>query len=77
MRDSKSMILWETIMRLTEYSPRVPAEIWARAVSNIAENAELDNEIEYPRCNEIMELCSSFDKLVYSCESASFLLKCV
>ena len=37
---------------------------------------ELDNEIECPRCNEIMELCSSFDKLVYSCESGSFLLKC-
>ena len=38
---------------------------------------ELDNEIECPRCNEIMELCSSFDKLVYSCESCSFILKCV
>ncbi|MGB8085949.1 MAG: hypothetical protein WCF07_06640 [Nitrososphaeraceae archaeon] len=30
---------------------------------------ELDMEIECPRCNEIMELCSSFDELVYSCES--------
>jgi hypothetical protein len=38
---------------------------------------ELDNEIECPRCNDIMELCSSFDKLVYACESCSFLLKCV
>ena len=38
---------------------------------------ELDNEIECPRCDDIMELCSSFDKLVYSCESCSFLLKCV
>lgn len=38
---------------------------------------ELDNEIECPRCNEIMELCSSFDKLVYSCESCIFLLRCV
>jgi hypothetical protein len=38
---------------------------------------ELDNEIECPRCNETMELCSSFDKLVYSCESCSFLLRCV
>ena len=38
---------------------------------------ELDNEIECPRCNDIMELCSSFDKLVYSCESCSFILKCV
>jgi hypothetical protein len=38
---------------------------------------ELDNEIECPRCNDIMELCSSFDKLVYSCENCSFFLKCV
>ena len=39
--------------------------------------SELDMEIQCPRCNEIMELSSSFDKLVYSCESCSFLLKCV
>jgi hypothetical protein len=38
---------------------------------------ELDNEIECPRCHEIMQLRSSFDKLVYSCESCSFLLRCV
>ena len=39
--------------------------------------SELDIEIECPLCNDIMELCSSFDKLMYSCESCSFLLKCV
>jgi hypothetical protein len=38
---------------------------------------ELDTEIECPRCNDIMELCSSLDKLVYSCESCSFILKSV
>lgn len=38
---------------------------------------ELENEIECPRCHEVMELHSSFDKLMYSCESCSFLLKCV
>ena len=38
---------------------------------------ELDNEIECPRCNDVMELNSSFDKLVYACESCSFLLRCV
>jgi hypothetical protein len=38
---------------------------------------ELDNEIECPRCNETMELQSNFDKLMYSCDSCSFLLKCV
>jgi hypothetical protein len=39
--------------------------------------SELDMEIECPRCNDIMELNSNFDTLVYSCESCSFLLKCV
>jgi hypothetical protein len=38
---------------------------------------ELDNEIECPRCNDVMELHSSFDKLVYTCDSCSFLLRCV
>jgi hypothetical protein len=38
---------------------------------------ELDNEIQCPRCNDIMELCSSFDKLVYTCETCTFLLRCV
>ncbi len=37
---------------------------------------ELDVEIECPRCNEMMELHSKFDALVYFCESCSFLLKC-
>ena len=38
---------------------------------------ELDIEIECPRCNETMELHSSFDKIMYTCDSCSFLLKCV
>ena len=38
---------------------------------------ELDMEIECARCNETMELCSSFDKLVYSCDSCNFVLKCI
>ena len=40
-------------------------------------SSELDIEIECPRCHEIMELYSKFDELLYSCESCSFLLKCV
>ena len=38
---------------------------------------ELDIEIECPRCNETTELHSSFDKIMYTCDSCSFLLKCV
>ncbi len=39
--------------------------------------SELDIEIECPKCNGTMELHSDFDKLLYSCEDCSFLLKCV
>ena len=38
---------------------------------------ELDHEIECPRCNDVMELSSSFDTLAYCCENCSFLLKCI
>ena len=38
---------------------------------------ELDNEIDCPRCNDAMELNSSFDKFVYICETCNFLLTCV
>jgi hypothetical protein len=38
---------------------------------------ELDHEIECPRCNDVMELASSFNALAYSCENCSFILKCV
>jgi phage FluMu protein Com len=37
----------------------------------------LDIEIECPRCNDIMELNSKFDSLVYFCDTCSFGLKCV
>lgn len=36
--------------------------------SSFLEQRELDNEIECPRCNDIMELNSSFDALMYSCQ---------
>ncbi|MGC1134361.1 MAG: hypothetical protein WA941_16155 [Nitrososphaeraceae archaeon] len=39
--------------------------------------AELDNEIECPRCNDAMELNSSFNTLAYFCENCGFLLKCI
>jgi|SoiMethySBSTD1v2_1073268.scaffolds.fasta_scaffold465317_3 hypothetical protein len=38
---------------------------------------DLDMEIECLKCNDVMELNSSFDELMYSCECCSFLLKCV
>ena len=37
--------------------------------------SQLDIEIECPRCNEILELYSDFDRLYYFCESCSLHLK--
>jgi len=38
---------------------------------------ELDNGIECLYCHEVMKLHSSFDRLMYSCESCSYLLRCI
>jgi hypothetical protein len=38
---------------------------------------ELELDLECPRCNDVMELHSGFDELMYACENCSFLLKCV
>ena len=40
-------------------------------------NCELNNEADCPRCNDIMELQSSFDRLLYWCNNCGFQLKCV
>jgi hypothetical protein len=72
----------------TKLVPQKPEPEQKQALETIEESSqseqtqepvftELDNEIECPRCHEIMDLQSSFDKLMYSCESCSFLLKCV
>ena len=36
---------------------------------------QLDIEIECPRCNEILELYSDFDRLYYYCESCRLHLR--
>ena len=37
--------------------------------------SQLDIEIECPRCNEILQLYSDFDRLYYYCESCSLHLR--
>jgi PP-loop superfamily ATP-utilizing enzyme len=34
----------------------------------------LEHEIECPRCNDIMNLSSDFDRLCYFCEECNFFL---
>lgn len=35
---------------------------------------EIENEIECPRCHDVMALCSEFDNLYYSCLRCGFIL---
>jgi len=43
--------------------------------SNIKiEKSKLEYEIECPRCNDLMTLCSDFDQLYYLCDSCNFCL---
>ena len=37
-------------------------------------NLAIGQEIECPRCHDIMKLYSDFDKLCYMCEECSFLI---
>ena len=36
-------------------------------------NIAVDQEIECPRCHDVMTLCSDFDRLTYVCEECDFL----
>jgi hypothetical protein len=35
---------------------------------------DIENEIECPRCYDMMTLCSDFDNLYYLCDSCEFCL---
>jgi Zn finger protein HypA/HybF involved in hydrogenase expression len=38
------------------------------------QDLSIEQEIECPRCHDIMTLCSEFDRLEYYCEECSFSL---
>ena len=38
------------------------------------QDLSIEQEIECPRCHDIMTLCSQFDRLGYYCEECSFSL---
>jgi phage FluMu protein Com len=54
------------LQRLVEESKFV--DLQSKAETLIS---QLDIEIECPRCNEVLELYSDFDRLYYCCESCS------
>jgi hypothetical protein len=49
----------------SSYSPPLQSET---ADINDNKNIEIENEIECPRCHDIMTLSSEFDRLCYFCD---------
>jgi hypothetical protein len=55
-------------------SPEVEVELDSQALEEEQTNKEIEQEIECPRCHDIMALSSDFDKLLYFCQECSFSL---
>ena len=52
----------------------IPEPLANETVQRDVVSKVIENEIECPRCNDIMTLCSDFDSLYYACESCDFYL---
>ena len=55
-------------------SPEVEIELDSQVSEEEQTTKEIEQEIECPRCHDIMALSSEFDKLLYSCQECSFSL---
>jgi hypothetical protein len=55
-------------------SPAVEVEVDSQAFEEERTTKEIEQEIECPRCHDIMTLSSDFDKLLYFCQECSFSL---
>lgn len=53
------------------YNPRTIHYMLEKKSQPISITDNLENEIECPRCHEIMTLCSDFDFLYYKCEECN------
>jgi hypothetical protein len=56
---SKELLLQQQNPLQTEKDPTIP---------------DIEQEIECPRCNDIMALCSDFDRLCYLCQECNLSL---
>jgi hypothetical protein len=54
--------------------PAVEVELDSQALEEEQTTKEIEQEIECPRCHDIMTLSSDFDKLLYFCQECSFSL---
>ena len=55
-------------------SPEVDVELQSQAIEEEQTTKEIEQEIECPRCHDVMALSSDFDKLLYFCHECSFSL---
>ena len=53
------------------YNSRIMQYLLEKNSQPISITDNLENEIECPRCHEIMTLCSDFDFLYYKCEECN------
>ena len=55
-------------------SPEVEVELDLQAPEKEQTTKDIEQEIECPRCHDVMTLSSEFDKLLYFCQECSFSL---
>ena len=54
--------------------PEEEVELDSQVLEEEQTTKEIEQEIECPRCHDIMALSSDFDKLLYFCQECSFSL---
>ena len=55
--------------------PEEEVELDSQVLEEEQTTKEIEQEIECPRCHDVMALSSDFDKLLYFCQECSFSLE--
>jgi hypothetical protein len=55
-------------------TPEIEAELDSQDTEEDQTTKEIEQEIDCPRCYDVMALSSDFDKLLYLCQECSFSL---
>jgi predicted SprT family Zn-dependent metalloprotease len=61
-------------MSIKLQSPEVEVELDSQVPEEEQTTKDIEQEIECPRCHDVMTLSSEFDKLLYFCQECSFSL---
>jgi hypothetical protein len=55
-------------------TPEIEAELDSQAIEEEQTTKEIEQEIDCPRCYDVMALSSDFDKLLYFCQECGLSL---